>query len=289
VGRVGAGRVGAGRVGTGAAPYVPTLSPINMPGFPFAFGCQHPQQPATTANFTAWLVSELRPNALATLAWDSGDGPGGWNGNASASVYIEHRTPVLYYQLNVPLQAEQLAVLRRLDAAGIWSSFQVGEWGSTFHCLNPSEDAGADPGCGAWEHGTGGANSCGTSQYFRSDMVGCGTHGQPNCSSLNCSAINPDGSAACGVEAMALGCNPRNNSEANAYVRKNYQQRQHLVEYGGPGGGTHSTPGYSFYSHEPARWGAKMVGFEGKHDRLQGLHWAECLTRVCSACSWGEH
>jgi hypothetical protein len=204
-------------------------------------------------------------------------------------VYIEHRTPVLYYQLNVPLQAEQLAVLRRLDAAGIWSSFQVGEWGSTFHCLNPSEDAGADPGCGAWEHGTGGANSCGTSQYFRSDMVGCGAHGQPNCSSLNCSAINPDGSAACGVEAMALGCNPRNNSEANAYVRKNYQQRQHLVEYGGPGGGTHSTPGYSFYSHEPARWGAKMVGFEGKHDRLQGLHWAECLTRVCSACSWGEH
>lgn len=34
------------------------------------------------------------------------------------------------------------------------------------------------------------------------------------------------------------------------------------MQYNGPGGGTHSTPGYSYYSHEPARWGSKLVGFE---------------------------
>ena len=34
------------------------------------------------------------------------------------------------------------------------------------------------------------------------------------------------------------------------------------LRYGSTGGGTHSTPGYSYYSHEPARWGAKLVGFE---------------------------
>ena len=66
---------------------------------------------------------------------------------------------------NAPLQAAQLAVLRRLDAAGIWSSFQVGEWGSTFHCLNPSEDAGADPGC--WPRFSSSRRRCAAAQVSR--------------------------------------------------------------------------------------------------------------------------
>eukprot|EP01052_Picozoa_sp_SAG31_P016590 SAG31_NODE_1105_length_9882_cov_5.270571_1_plen_312_part_00 len=245
------------------APHAPTLAPITLqPGTPFAFGCAGPQDPTLLENFTSWFLGVLQPTSLATLAWDDANGPGGWNGNASASVYIRHKTPALYYQYDSPLDAQQVAVLRRLDAAGIYNSFQIGEWGASFHCLNPSEDPSADPGCGAWEHGTAGANSCGGSQYFRSSMDGCGTKGQPNCSSLNCSNINPNGSAACGIKPMALGRNPHNNSEAAAYIRQNYQQRQRLVEYGGPGGGSHSTPGYSYYSHEPARWGSKLVGFE---------------------------
>lgn len=158
-------------------------------------------------------------------------------------------------------------MLERLDAAGIYNSFQVGEWGAGFHCLTPAEDPAADKGCGAWEHGTGGANSCGPSGYYNSLMTCAGPgvtkSSQPNCSSLNCSAINSGGSSACAAQrGLGLGRNPRNNSEANAFIRAAYEMRQRLVQYGGPGGGTHSTPGFSYFSHEPARWGSKLVGFE---------------------------
>lgn len=109
--------VGCG--GGGAAsrkPYRPTLAPITLqPGTPFAFGCNSPQDPTLLDSFAGWFLGVLEPTALATVAWDSGNGPGGWNGNASASVYIKFKTPVLYYQDNVPLNAEQVAVLRRLD------------------------------------------------------------------------------------------------------------------------------------------------------------------------------
>lgn len=245
-------------------PYAPTtLAPITLqPDTPFAFGCAGPEDPTLLEEFANWLVGVLQPTSRATLAWDDANGPAGWNGNASASVYIKHKTPALYYQFNSPLADEHVAVLRRLDAAGIYNSFQIGEWGSGFHCVNPNEDPNADPGCGAWEHGAGGANSCGESQYYRSNLDGCGGQGQRNCSSFNCSSINLDGSAACNIKPMALGRNPHNTSEAAAYVRQNYLQRQRLVQYGGKGGGLHSTPGFSYYSHEPARWGSKLVGFE---------------------------
>lgn len=76
-------------------------------------------------NFTKWMFETLQPTDRATLAWDDANGPGGWNGNGSASVYIKWKTPALYYQNNEPLTAEQVGVLRRLDAAGIYNSFQV--------------------------------------------------------------------------------------------------------------------------------------------------------------------
>ena len=234
--------------------YRPTLAPLTLqPGTPFAFGCAGPEDPALLEPFTSWFLSVLQPTALATLAFDSGNGPGGWNGDASASVYIKHKTPVLYYQFNEPLNGEQVAVLRRLDAAGVYNSFQIGEWGASFFCLTRSEDPAADARCGHFEHGTDG--SCGASSYFESQMS-CGGHepaqgwSQPNCSSMNCSAIHPSGAAACGQRPLALRRNPANNSEANAYLRQAYQDRDRLVQYGGPGGGSHSTPGLSLYVHK---------------------------------------
>ena len=80
-----------------AAAATPTLRPLNLPGHPFAFGCAGPAEPELLDEFTGWLLGVLKPTALATMAFDSGSGPGGWNGNGSASVYIKHHTPVLYY------------------------------------------------------------------------------------------------------------------------------------------------------------------------------------------------
>ena len=90
--------------------------------------------------------------------------------------------------------------------------------------------------------------SCGPSEYV-APTVDCSatpSHpaGVPNCSTVG------------------LGRNPHNLSEAYHYVKENYMRRQRFVQYDGPGGGTHSTPGYSYFTHEPARWGSKLVGFE---------------------------
>lgn len=52
--------------------------------------------------------------------------------------------------------------------------------------------------------------------------------------------------------------NPRNNSEGVEHSSKPRIARMTAslshARYGGPGGGTHSTPGYSYYTHEPAAW-----------------------------------
>jgi len=232
--------------------YAPTLVPITLtPTTPFAFGCAGPEDPVLLENFTQFLFATLglpSSSRRATLAWDDANGPSGWNGNASANVYIKYQTPALYYQYNEPLGEAAKATLQRLDAAGIYNSFQVGEWGSGFHCLTPAEQPGADPGCGAWEHGTSAPGSCGPSEYV-APTVDCSTTpshpaGVPNCSTVG------------------LGRNPHNLSEAYHYVKENYMRRQRFVQYDGPGGGTHSTPGYSYFTHEPARWGSKLVGFE---------------------------
>ena len=237
-------------------PLVPSLRPLPLqPGTPFAFGCTGPTDPDLLGNLSRWLAEELQPNERATLAWDCANGPWGGNANASASIYIKHRTPALFCGTGGrPLQAAEKAVLRRLDAAGIYNSFGIGEWGSTFHCLTPAEDPGADRGCGAWEHGwLHPRDDCGPSGYYKSSMDCSDSTANPN---INCSLVNRT--------VLALGRNPRTKAEAYSYIREAYTRAASAAHagYDGPGGGTHSTPGYSYFTHEPAKWGAKLTGFE---------------------------
>lgn len=232
-------------------PRKPTLQPLTLqPGTPFSFGCTAPPSADLLANLTRWMFDTLQPTARATVAWDCALGPFG--GDESADVYSQYRTPALFCGTGMrSLTPDAVAVLRKLDAAGVYSSFGLGEWGSEFHCLTPAEDPKADPGCGAWEHGYLHPRSdCGPSGYFNISLDPA-LSGSINCSRVDCSKL-------------VLGRNPHNSTEAYQYVRTAFTLAAWTAHagYDGPGGGVHSTPGYSYYTHEPAKWGAKLTGFE---------------------------
>jgi hypothetical protein len=182
-------------------PRKPTLQPLTLqPGTPFAFGCTAPPSADLLANLTRWMFDTLQPTARATVAWDCALGPFG--GDESADVYSQYGTPALFCGTGMrSLTPDAVAVLRKLDAAGVYSSFGLGEWGSEFHCLTPAEDPKADPGCGAWEHGYLHPRSdCGPSGYFNISLDPA-LSGSINCSRVDCSKL-------------VLGRNPHNSTEA---------------------------------------------------------------------------
>ena len=130
------------------------LQPLTLPGHDFSFACQAPRSDSYNHSVQVGNIENVRNFTKFGLgkvwnAWDPG-----LELNLEDNVYeyvAAQRIPQFWYhpfRSTAPMTPEIRARMRILDDAGVWNSFNTGEWGQGFHCTEEGVCPNASAGTG---------------------------------------------------------------------------------------------------------------------------------------------